>query len=1441
MGIGWELSVGSISGDLTDATYGYPEFGLALEMSGVGGSLVIGPSDGRWHVDQDPSLRVELLGGDASACELRGYWDEPCTWRITGGDGTQYLFAHARDVWDSAENKRRYYQWDLSAIIDVHGNRVDVTYNDISRCLESCTSYFPRGAVVDAYPTQVTWNAGRYKVEFDIGPDSEYDPPPFTNWPRLRQDSPRDLKFSGCSSYAYVAPTVMEIRRLKSLRVKVDGALVRQYDFAYNTTPFSYQTSGCGVTNVRSGTMTLASLAEKGRDGSVLRTHAFEYAYTASVTFIKQPSGNSFTWPLLTRWNNGFGGSVQFSYQYRANPNDGWAPFESCWSANVVSSKRASFGAGQPDLTVTYAYALGPDAGPHFYLLYSQDPCITQEGILEVRPSTLYRSQRYYGFGSVTETFADGTRIEHEFHTGRQSFTYNAQQGWWETSDLTDVNVAGRERESRLFGPDGTLWRRVVNTWNFAGSYYGNIEVVPRLVFLQRTDEYLKDGSRIGTSFTYDAYGNVTEVHQEGDPAFSSDDTYTQRPYHANTAVWLFVPKYERIVDEAGVELALTNFYYDGANSREALPTKGRLTAQSVKLNGTQTSNTYFVYDGFGNRIKESQPTYTAPESQPAGPAEGWIPSGVPYSETVYDATYHVFPVQQINPLGHTTTAEYDVLLGKPTRIVEPTGHWTELRYDGLGRLTKVWDNLDSEAYPTKAFTYTWGALPNKTVIEERTQHGTPYTRRTVVCMDGFGREVERLETFTNIALSSVRTDYDERGFKAVQTNPVYFGTAAACPSTMSSVASRDRVAYTYDPLGNVTRTMFLKANETTGPYTETIHSGLTTTIVDERSNRVTHVRNLGARTLTVKEPSSGAKVTLRPTAQGAYAQWIASPDVTHYQNVDDTTPDDGATYIHEGGWHERDTHVFGGANLSPSAVIDRVILRFRWKHYDVATPNPANGMWALFRQNGVVVQGPTYRRSNDQGWGEDAWVMDVNPRTGQPWTAAEINAGLEFGFEVYPAAGSAPYVTQAYVEVVVRSAPTVDTIYQFDRLGRLTGVTDPVGNVTSLTYDLGGRKIAMDDPDMGAWTYTYDAAGNLTSQTDARGVTTTLYYDALGRVTSKIYSNGDPRVYFYYDTYPDPAQCPQGVTAKGRVVQELVWPMGPFRRPCYDVRGREVMSRVIVDGATYDIRRTFDALDQVADITYPDGEVVHQDGGTYGNVYSATSTTYGETLFSSAYRTPAQQPAQVALGNGLTTVYTYDSRLRLSRIQTGAVQDLALTYDEASNVTGVTDGTTGEVALYSYDQLNRLTGMAINGAPVASYQYDAIGNMTYKEEGGLWAQMFYSPAFTGTAHAPLYVYGPITNVFTYDPNGNLLTVEDSLGAVRSYAFDAENRLKERPYGDSRERYTYDARGELTKSAIYGGGADLDHAAYRSGGVRRLGCRPRCRSLPERGRRDARR
>ncbi|MER3515443.1 MAG: hypothetical protein C4310_14470, partial [Chloroflexota bacterium] len=159
-------------------------------------------------------------------------------------------------------------------------------------------------------------------------------------------------------------------------------------------------------------------------------------------------------------------------------------------------------------------------------------------------------------------------------------------------------------------------------------------------------------------------------------------------------------------------------------------------------------------------------------------------------------------------------------------------------------------------------------------------------------------------------------------------------------------------------------------------------------------------------------------------------------------------------------------------------------------------------------------------------------------------------------------------------------------TYYQYDVLDNLVQVTDTVGNLTTITYDLAGRKVAMTDPDMGTWTYEYDPNGNLTHQVDARGQHLCFRYDALNRLRAK--GIGTPASCSEFAWY-DYDEAGHGA---GRIGQRTS--MRSFTRTqpnsdwirtdwYYDSRGRVISETHNLWGNVYTLRYTYTPSDQVA------------------------------------------------------------------------------------------------------------------------------------------------------------------------------------------------------------------------------------------------------------------
>jgi RHS repeat-associated protein len=376
-----------------------------------------------------------------------------------------------------------------------------------------------------------------------------------------------------------------------------------------------------------------------------------------------------------------------------------------------------------------------------------------------------------------------------------------------------------------------------------------------------------------------------------------------------------------------------------------------------------------------------------------------------------------------------------------------------------------------------------------------------------------------------------------------------------------------------------------------------------------------------------------------------------------------------------------------------------------------------------------------------------------------------------------------------------VNGGQTYSTHYQYDAVGGLTQTRNHLGQATNITYDLLGRKVLMQDPNMGTWTYGYDAAGNLTVQTDAKNQTLTFAYDAQGRIQTKTYPGGAQIVWTYDD---------QAVPfSKGRLTR--VVDLAVDTRFVYDALGEVVQTTRVVDGSTYTMSQSYDAMGRVTSRTFPDGETLTY---TYNSIgWLAGIPGYVDGI---SYNARGQR-VNVWYPNGMVSSFIYDPlTFRIANRTTAptngpTVQNLSFTYDAGGNITAITDGTAFGSAsrTFGYDALNRLTsasgtfGPLNSGLPTqlsATYTYNAIGD----------PQQFEGATYT---YSDLLHPSAVTSItlgasYTYDANGNMTT-----DGSRSSSWDADNRLTATTIqGGNTANFSYDYTGQRMKKTTTGAG-----------------------------------
>ncbi len=376
-----------------------------------------------------------------------------------------------------------------------------------------------------------------------------------------------------------------------------------------------------------------------------------------------------------------------------------------------------------------------------------------------------------------------------------------------------------------------------------------------------------------------------------------------------------------------------------------------------------------------------------------------------------------------------------------------------------------------------------------------------------------------------------------------------------------------------------------------------------------------------------------------------------------------------------------------------------------------------------------------------------------------------------------------------------VNDNDTSSISYEYDAVGNLLKTIDSNNNIISIEYDIFGNKIKQNDPDLGVWTYDYNAFKQVVSQTDAKGQTTTFVYDKLGRVLTKTTPEG--KISFGYDT---------GNNAIGKIVEERS--SGSLKIYTYDNLERlsSITTKVDLDNI-YTQKYSYDSLGRLEKTVEPNNVEINNHYNVNGYLESVTTPKENIELSEHVeiynsnevyfYKVLEQNSLGITTsylsGNGLITTAQYDEsgivyNMKTIDAQNQNIRNLSFEYDSLNNVTRRVDSKLNVEHNYIYDSLNRLNYVSIDkkdSSSIISYQYDSLGNMTYKSDLGTYEYSSSKP------HAVTKIGG---KSFTYDANGNMINsngktitynsfnkptkIQTSNKAVMFFYDGSENRYK---------------------------------------------------------------
>jgi YD repeat-containing protein len=276
----------------------------------------------------------------------------------------------------------------------------------------------------------------------------------------------------------------------------------------------------------------------------------------------------------------------------------------------------------------------------------------------------------------------------------------------------------------------------------------------------------------------------------------------------------------------------------------------------------------------------------------------------------------------------------------------------------------------------------------------------------------------------------------------------------------------------------------------------------------------------------------------------------------------------------------------------------------------------------------------------------------------------------------------------------------------------------------------------ALDSPaDVGLISYGRDPLGNMISRQVGESPVAAYAYDRMNRLESIDYPGDAIDVSYGHDADGNVTAVANGLA---------------LRSYDYDANGNLSRERITIGGNSYEIGYTHDALDFVADITYPSGRRVEYHRDALGRPGAALPYVTGVSYY------PDGSLQQVRYGNGRSVAYTRTARHWLDTLTVSGLAALDYDYDGAGNVIAITDGLdAARNRQMSYDRLGRLTSASGNWG-VASYEYDAFSNMVRKSDPATGNRDLHYDYLGLRLDRISYSDSAAQRVFSYDAWGNI-------------------------------------------------------------------------------------
>lgn len=362
-------------------------------------------------------------------------------------------------------------------------------------------------------------------------------------------------------------------------------------------------------------------------------------------------------------------------------------------------------------------------------------------------------------------------------------------------------------------------------------------------------------------------------------------------------------------------------------------------------------------------------------------------------------------------------------------------------------------------------------------------------------------------------------------------------------------------------------------------------------------------------------------------------------------------------------------------------------------------------------------------------------------------------------------------------------------TYYTYDKLNQRITSTNALGQITIYNYDANGKLVYEQNQFGNSTQYVYDGINRLIETRKNHGITNYimhLYENVLGRKPSASEVEGWATL---YNT---------GKITCGELASSFINSNEYKQKNVSDTEYIKMLYRVLLNynanesGINYWQQSINDlSREIVLSIFVNYIEDFHIVTSRYNlNQY----TTIQINLYNDA---DVQTHSYDALGN--KTEFRYDKNLRQIATIDGKENSTSMTYDTRGNISSKTDAR-GNITNYEYDGENRLKSVIDALGNITSYEYDNNDNVITQKDGN--------------GNATTYQYNAVNKLITkkdpsvngkegliesyyYYTNGLLQTKIDRNKITTTYTYDDWGRLTCENAGGVEQGYTYDNNGNM--------------------------------------------